>query len=171
MARFDSARWTALILMVVCCLASSGPVEAAGCCPSQTTCTTNPNPSTCTVTAPANACLNSSKKGFFPSYMNPTATVYIFKYMAANQNCDLAAPANNAFCNPSSLQNVSRVDASALGTQLTNNPSCSWSCAGACGSIVTSAAADGLPVELMDFGFEDEEPEAAADADADAGGD
>ncbi len=84
--------------------------------------------------------------------MNPTGTVYVFKYLAANQNCNLIAM-NSAFCNPPSSQNVSRVDASAIGAQISNNPSCSWACTGACGSISTTTA-DGLPVELMGFGVE-----------------
>ena len=155
MARLTSLRWSVLILVMVCWSEGLQPAEAAGCCPSQTTCTTNPNPSTCTITAPANACLNSIKKGFFPNFMNPTATVYIFKYLAASQSCDLAAPANSAFCNPASLQSVSRVDASAFGAQIANSPSCSWTCPGACGMIATGPG-DGLPVELMEFSVEDE---------------
>ena len=49
------------------------------------------------------------------------------------------------------------------------NPSCQWDC-GPCGTIVTNAANDGLPVELMDFKIvqgraDDDEPEAEAGAD------
>ncbi len=41
------------------------------------------------------------------------------------------------------------------GTIATMSVSCGWTCG--CGGVTTDGASDGLPVELMDFGFEDEE--------------
>ncbi len=61
-----------------------------------------------------------------------------------------------------------------MATAIGTNPSCSWSCCGIPG-LVSMTPADGLPVELMDFSIEadepaedeDQEPESHAEAPSD----
>jgi len=95
-----------------------------------------------------NTCINSTYKLYIPNQTAPTF-IGIVKYLTnVTASCMLTA-SNSAFCNA----NLSSAVASVTGMQITQSPSCQWTCGG-CGTISTGPS-DGLPVELMAFDIED----------------
>lgn len=101
-----------------------------------------------------NACIQSTYKFITPSTAAPS-TIGILKYLTVNRVCT-AVVAMNAGCNPGVAASTATVGATATAAQIGMAPTCQWACAG-CTNITTSAATDGLPVELMDFSIEDSE--------------
>ncbi len=101
-----------------------------------------------------NVCVAATLKYFNPNMTSPTVVAVIAKFLTAPRVCSSVAM-NNAFCNPGVAALTSTLAATAIGSQITMMPSCQWACAG-CPNVTTSGG-DGLPVELMGFGFEDDE--------------
>jgi hypothetical protein len=115
-----------------------------------------------------NACINGTYKLYSPNVTAPTL-VLIDRRVNFDPTPPLSlggcttAASNNAGCGrdagPPFMQLSATASLPAAG------PFCSWNC-GACGMIVTDDG-DGLPVELMGFGFEEE---AAGEDDVKNGG-
>ena len=103
-----------------------------------------------------NACIDSTYKFWTPDMANPTLIIIDRRVTFNPMTLCTTAGMNSAFCNRDPGTPMLLV-ASAFSTQFPNSPFCSWNC-GACGTIVTDGPNQGLPVELMGFGFEDEEP-------------
>ncbi len=87
--------------------------------------------------------------------MPGTMITIVSKYLSLPYLCtSIPAQMNAVDCNPgvagfvTTLLTAERVTATMMAK-------CAWTCAG-CG-MVTIDGSDGLPVELMNFGFEDEE--------------
>ncbi len=112
------------------------------------------------------ACVVSIVKVGFPDLTSPTSYVYIDKFLDMTRSCSFVTSNNAALCNPGVTLPTNRLIASVTGPNINMNPSCSWSCTG-CGAIVTNAADDGLPVELMDFGVDDADAAASGAGNAD----
>lgn len=106
-----------------------------------------------TITNPPTACVGSVMNYFVPSKTMPTATVGILKVLTVSRVCGTVTT-NSAFCNPGFPANTMILGASAMGAQISMSPSCSWACAG-CANISTDGS-DDLPIELMDFGIDEE---------------
>ncbi len=144
--KLKSLSWPVLMLVAACWLGS--PVAVS----SQDSTTYTAGPFT-------NACIMSIYKYWKPNRTNPSQTVYIAKRLDMARACSTLVPGMNAFCNPGSLAphptNTMVLAGSAFNSDITMNPTCSWTCTG-CGAIPISAASDGLPVELMDFSVEDD---------------
>ncbi len=149
MVKLESLSWPVLLLVALCVLGSPGAVESQV---SYTYTTGIPTP-----------CVNTIVRYFVPNMASPTMQVAITKYLDTNRTCTWLMSNNADLCNPGMLAgsvNTGMLVASAFGTNITMMPSCQWRCqpTTVCGtSITTSGLSDGLPVELMDFGFEDEE--------------
>lgn len=90
------------------------------------------------------------------------AYIYVAKAISNANTCTLTMFMNVFACHPGGQPPVTGI--TRMGTMLTasafttaTNPSCGWVCN--CGTAmnpgVTITTADGLPVELMDFGIED----------------
>ncbi len=122
-----SSLWRFPVLMLVCLLASPVGVR-----------------SQCVVT-------NTTSTAFLP-------TLGVTKTLSAATPC--VSTGNNAFsCFPNtSVMTVSMLNAVII-TTATTMAFCNWDCGCDAGTPpdVTIDGSDGLPVELMDFGFEDEE--------------
>ncbi len=105
-----------------------------------------------------NACISFTYKLWSPNMAAPTFIIIDRRVTFNPVAVCTTAAMNNASCNRDPGTPMLLV-ASASSTQISNAPSCSWNCGG-CGTIVTDGPTVGLPVELMDFGFEheDEEP-------------
>ncbi len=86
--------------------------------------------------------------------MPGTMTFEVTKTLSAMYVCSsVFAQMNAVNCSPSSGgANTTYLTAEAMTA--TTNPQCVWTCA--CGMVAIDGG-DGLPVELMDFGFEYEE--------------
>ncbi len=124
-----------LVLILGCLLVHPMPVESA-----------------CSVGTPmvmTYATFRQVKKDLMP------ASVY---------GCRLNASMNVGFCFPSNMASISNsiTELSATASLGTTDVSCSWRCY--CNTTMTMSftafdidGGDGLPVELMDFGFEDDE--------------
>ena len=100
------------------------------------------------------ACIANTLKIFSPNMTSPTVAVVVAKFLTGLRVCNTVAM-NNAFCNPGSAAPTFTLAASAMGTQITMMPSCQWACTG-CANVTTTSSGDGLPVELMGFGIEEE---------------
>ena len=110
---------------------------------------------TTTIPNTTNACINSTFKSYTPNVTSPIAILIDRRVTFDPLVGCLTAVANNASCSRDGGSML--LVAAVSGTQITNSPSCSWDCGAAgCGTIVTDGNS-GLPVELMGFGFEDEE--------------
>ncbi len=109
-----------------------------------------------TIPNTTNACLAATYKLFSPNMTAP-ATVVIAKFLTMARTCNTVTM-NNAFCNPGAPALTLTLYAGAMGTQVTMSPSCQWACTGGCPNVTTDGGVDGLPVELMGFGFEEDEP-------------
>ena len=143
MARTEAVSWAAILVFVICCLGSASPGMAQ-----MTVVIMEPTTSIPT------ACVVTIKKVGSPNLSFPTSYVYIDKFLDTTRVCSFVTSNFAALCNPGGMVATTRLIASATGTGLTMSPSCQWNCVG-CGTITTSAANDGLPVELMDFRIED----------------
>lgn len=80
----------------------------------------------------------------------------VMKTLNGTYLCNRVMSSMVSLCAPGAAMNRMTLTASAPAG--TTNPSCEFYCTGgaACVSIVIDGS-DGLPVELMDFGFEDEQ--------------
>lgn len=106
------------------------------------------------------ACVMTIMRTGIPNTMSPTSYINIEKTLDMSRVCTWQSSTGMAggICNPgmaAGATNTGMLIASAIGTDLSMNPGCVWQCAG-CGMITTTAAKDGLPVELMDFSIQDE---------------
>ncbi len=83
-------------------------------------------------------------------------TIQIFKILSNSYSCGTTAM-NASFCSPTAATFGNFLQATAMTATVA--PFCNWSCAGCPGAaphVAINSVSDGLPVELMDFGFEDE---------------
>lgn len=85
-------------------------------------------------------------------------TILVTKSLSASAVCTLTGGMNIVGCVPSGAATTSVLMAGATTGAAT--PSCAWTCA--CGAVVIDGS-DGLPVELMDFGIEDESEDVGAE--------
>ena len=72
----------------------------------------------------------------------------VYKDLNGTYVCSLVASNNASLCAPGPALPRNRLTASA--NTAATNPSCSFNCAGGCGTVIIDGS-DGLPVELMDF--------------------
>lgn len=106
-----------------------------------------------TVANTTNACINSTYRSFSPNATSPTF-ILIDRRVTFDPvaNC-VTAGMMSAFCSRDGGTPMLLI-AQASSAQFANSPYCRWNC-GACGIIETDGSI-GLPVELMDFGVDDE---------------
>ena len=102
-----------------------------------------------TIVNTTNACINSTYRSWTPNMAAPMSILIDRRVTFNPLTLCTTAMSNNAGCARDGGTPMLLI-ATAVGTQLTMNPSCSWNC-GVCGTIVTNGANNGLPVELLDF--------------------